>query len=91
MFQPKINKYNCAYTNMKFSERQNAYLSKSLERKKLIKDQIENPFDTQTGQKFFSPCINTNYRRDDNYNQQEYLNFLYSDFKKNLLKKKRTC
>ena len=88
MFQPKINKYNCAYTNMKFSERQNAYLSKSLERKKLIKDQIENPFDTQTGQKFFSPCINTNYRRDDNYNQQEYLNFLYSDFKKNLLKKK---
>ena len=89
MFQPKVNKYNCPYTNMNFSDRQNAYLSRSLERKKVIKDQVENPFDTHTGQKFFSPCINSNYKRDEKYNQQEYLNILYYDFEKNMQKKKQ--
>ena len=89
MFQPKVNKYNCPYTNMNFSDRQNVYLSRSLERKKVIKDQVENPFDTHTGQKFFSPCINSNYKRDEKYNQQEYLNILYYDFEKNMQKKKQ--
>ena len=89
MFQPKVNKYNCPYTNMNFSDRQNVYLSRSLERKKVIKDQVENPFDTHTGQKFFSPCINSNYKRDEKYNQQEYLNILYYDFEKNIQKKKQ--
>ncbi len=89
MFQPKVNKYNCPYTNMNFSDRQNAYLSRSLERKKVIKDQVENPYDTHTGQKYFSPCINSNYKRDDKYNQQEYLNILYYDFEKNIQKKKQ--
>ena len=78
-FNPKINNYNCAYTNINFQDRQKVYESKSQEKKKFLKDQIENPIDTQTGQKFFSPMINN-----DNNIREPFVTFknLYNDAQK---------
>ena len=78
-FNPKINNYNCAYTNINFQDRQKVYESKSQEKRKFLKDQIENPIDTQTGQKFFSPMINN-----DNNVREPFVTFknLYNDAQK---------
>ena len=88
LFKPKINnEYNSDLLNLPFNERQNAYQSKSTERKKKLKDLIQNPIDEHTGQKFFSPVINSNYERKktDNFN---IFNNLFTDYKKSELNKK---
>ena len=87
LFKPKINNYNSDLINLQFNERQNAYKSKSIEKKKKIKDLIENNIDEHTGQKFFSPIINSNYER-KNQNNFNVFNNLYTDFKKTELNKK---
>ena len=87
LFKPKINNYNSDLINLKFNERQNAYKSKSIEKKKKIKDLIENNIDEHTGQKFFSPMINSNYGRKNQNNFNVFHN-LYTDFKKTELNKK---
>ena len=66
MFKPKVNNYQCPYTNISFEERQKYYLSKSQERQKFLSDQLQNPSDAITGQLFFHPEINSNYERCDN-------------------------
>ena len=48
---------------------------------------MENNIDEQTGQKFFSPIINSNYER-KNQNNFNVFNNLYTDFKKTELNKK---
>ncbi len=58
-----------------------------LKRKKKIKDLIENNIDEHTGQKFFSPMINSNYGRKNQNNFNVFHN-LYTDFKKTELNKK---
>jgi len=83
LFKPKINVYNSELLNLPFNERQKAYDSKTNERKKKMKELIENPIDNKTGQKFFSPVINTNYERkygiNNNFNTFENL---YNDRQK---------
>ena len=77
LFKPKVNVYNSELLNLPFKERQKAYTSKTNERKKKMKELIENPIDNKTGQKFFSPVINTNYERkygiNNNFNTFENL------------------
>ncbi len=48
---------------------------------------MENNIDEQTGQKFFSPIINSNYER-KNQNNFNVFNNLYTDFKKTEINKK---
>ena len=88
LFKPKINnEYTSDLLNLPFNERQNAYQSKSTERKKKLKDLIENQIDEHTGQKFFSPVINNNYERKYTNNFNIFSN-LYTDYQKNELNKK---
>ena len=88
LFKPKINnEYNSDLLILPFNERQNAYQSKSTERKKKIKDLVENQIDEHTGQKFFSPVINNNYERKYTNNFNIFSN-LYTDYQKMELNKK---
>ena len=67
LFKPKVNNYQCPYTNITFEERQNYYLSKSQEKARALREQIETPSDAQTGQRLFHPEINE-YERPENFN-----------------------
>lgn len=67
LFKPKVNNYQCPYTNITFEERQNYYLSKSQEKARALKEQMETPSDAQTGQRLFHPEINE-YERPENFN-----------------------
>ena len=83
LFKPKVNEYNSELLNLPFNERQNAYQSKTNERKKKMKELIENPIDNHTGQKFFSPLINTNYERKFGINNKlDTFENLYYDYQK---------
>ena len=87
LFKPKVNEYNSDLINLPFKDRQKAYQSKSIEKKKKIKDLIENNIDEHTGQKFFSPVINSNYERKYTENFNIFSN-LYTDYQKNEINKK---
>jgi hypothetical protein len=83
LFKPKVNIYNSELLNLPFNERQKAYTSKTNERKKKMKELIENPIDNHTGQKFFSPLINTNYERKFGINNKlDTFENLYYDYQK---------
>ena len=83
LFKPKVNNYQCPYTNITFEERQNYYLSKSQEKARALREQIESPSDALTGQRFFHPEINE-YERPENFDIFENL---YNESLKYTMKK----
>ena len=88
-FKPSINKvYHTEMTNLPFDQRQNAFNSRTNEKKKQMKSQIENNIDSITGQKFFKPKINekSNILK---RNSNDIFNNLYSDHKKQIIKKQQ--
>lgn len=84
MFKPKINKYQCPYTNISFEERQKYYLSKSQEKQKILSNQLQNPSDSITGQRFFHPEINSNYERPNIENFDIFQNLYQEHFRKEI-------
>ena len=88
-FKPSINKvYNTEMTNLPFDERQNAFNSKTTEKKKQMKSQIENNIDSITGQKFFKPIINES-NNSIKRNSNDIFENLFSDYKKQIIKKQQ--
>jgi hypothetical protein len=89
MFKPKVNNYQCPYTNISFDERQKYYLSKSQEKQKILSEQLQNPSDSITGQRFFHPEINTNYERPNTENYDVFEN-LYKEWDRKQAKQEKT-
>ena len=88
-YKPSINKvYNTEMINLPFDERQNAFNSRTNEKKKQMKSQIENNIDSVTGQKFFTPIINES-SNSIKRNSNDIFNNLYSDHKKQIIKKQQ--
>lgn len=88
MFKPKINNnYKCDYNNLNFDQRRDLFMSKSVEKKKILKEQLESSMDERTGQRLFHPEVNDDYdyaRPDENI---DIFESLYNSFLKNRQKK----
>lgn len=89
LFKPRINTdYNCAYTSMSFKDRQGYFVSKSTERLKLNKEQINANVNKETGRPFFHPQINEDFQCTTEYRTTFNELYLNSTQNRNKIKEK---